>query len=107
LLARRHIPNPSTGTEINVRLAEISQIKKEIEYFHARPGQETYPERDSSWNMWQYGKASNWVTLERAGGYAAQSKTYLSDMEWFNVWDNYYALEEEEVRLRRMLKDLR
>ncbi|GAF96878.1 unnamed protein product, partial [marine sediment metagenome] len=85
------------------RIIEIEAELLEIEHRHATPGEETIPARDSSWQSWRYGKASNWATLYQAGGFSAQPLWWLRDMQWFDTWDYYYSLIHELETLQALL----
>jgi hypothetical protein len=84
-------------------MSQIADILREIATQHGMPGKETIPVRDSSWQSWQYGVASNWSTLYRSGGYSEQPAWWWRDMQWFDTWDYFYSLEREYDNIQQQL----
>ena len=87
-----------------MRIAEIREDCKRIEGDFFQPGKAFIPHKDAHFEAWNYGKASNWVTLWYGGGYDDQPQLYLEDMDYFNTIDYYYSIRAEETRLVRILQ---
>ena len=90
-------------TAKQIRLLDIEQELREIEVANFQPGHETIPHSDASWDSWKYAHASSWVTLYRPGGFEAQPRWWLEDMQWFNTLNYYYQLKGEADKIRAEL----